>query len=45
MTRLADRSRKMPVLPLLILIRNIHLLHAIAIVGYPGDIRYLTLSR
>jgi len=37
MTSPADRRRRMLVLPLFILIRNIHLPHAIAIVGYAGD--------
>jgi len=37
MTRLADSSRRKPVLPSFILIRSIHLPHAIAIVGYAGD--------
>ena len=34
MTRPADRRRRMLVLPLFILVRSIHLPHAIAIVGY-----------
>jgi hypothetical protein len=37
MTRLVDRSSRKLVLLLFILIRNIHLLHSIAIVGYAGD--------
>ncbi len=37
MMRLADRSRSKLVLPLFILIRNIHLSLSIAIVGCSGD--------
>jgi hypothetical protein len=37
MMRLVDRSSRTPVLPLFILVRNIHLSRAIAIVGYDVD--------